>query len=215
MYTKLFLLAATASAIGLAGSANAASVVLNNGQPYTYVVHANHAGSGTALLLKTKNIASNVTYSSTDMIDVGNGDGVAQANGVGRNGFTDITVDPFLNFSIMQFKIEGPTGNDPGVDLDIFIEFVGGGTQTISDVFLPANDKMDVVAATGQVMTRITFMGLRNAAGAAQDFRALKQVSFEPAAVVPEPASWAMMIAGFGLLGTAARRRARVAAATG
>jgi hypothetical protein len=33
------------------------------------------------------------------------------------------------------------------------------------------------------------------------------------AEVVPEPASWAMLIAGFGLVGAAMRRRARVAAA--
>lgn len=32
-----------------------------------------------------------------------------------------------------------------------------------------------------------------------------------PAAVVPEPASWAMLIAGFGVVGSALRRRARTA----
>jgi len=32
-------------------------------------------------------------------------------------------------------------------------------------------------------------------------------------AAVPEPATWAMMIAGFGMIGTAARRRARLAVA--
>jgi hypothetical protein len=37
---------------------------------------------------------------------------------------------------------------------------------------------------------------------------------FDPRAAVPEPATWAMMIGGFGLLGGAARRRRGIAAAT-
>jgi hypothetical protein len=35
-----------------------------------------------------------------------------------------------------------------------------------------------------------------------------------PAAAVPEPATWAMMLGGFGLLGAATRRRARAARLT-
>jgi hypothetical protein len=193
-------------------SSRAATVILNNGAPYDYIVHANHAGSGTSLNLHTKQIESLVVYSSSDTIDVGNGDGVAETTGVGGNGFTDITVDPVLNFSVMQFKLEGPTGNDPGHDFDILIHFVGGGTQTISDFVLPPNDKFDILAGPGEVMTSITFSGLRDAAGAAQDFHALKQVSFN--AAVPEPGTWAMMLGGFVLMGAAARRRARTMAVT-
>lgn len=195
-----------------ATGAQSATVILNNGAPYDYVVHANGAGSGTSLNLHTKQIESSVIYSSSDTIDVGNGDGVAQATGVGGNGFTDITVDPALDFTVIQFKLEGPTGNDPGHDFDILINFVGGGAQTISDFLLPPNDKFDILAGPGEVMTSITFSGLRNAAGDAQDFRALKQVSFN--AAVPEPATWTMMLGGFGVIGAAVRRRARATTVT-
>lgn len=208
--TDKLLLGVTLVGASIAGlsEAQAASIIQNNGSPYTYVVHANKAGSGNSLSLHTKQIESAVTYSSSDTIDVGNGDGVAQATGTGRNGFSDITVDPVLNFSVIQFKIEGPTGNDPGVDFDLLVEFAGGGSQSILDIVLPSNDKLDLLAGPGESITRITFSGLRNAAGAAIDFRALKQVSFE-AAVVPEPATWAMMLGGFALLGASARRRQR------
>ena len=209
---KLILAAVAGAGFAAASPTLAATIVLNNGTPYTYVVHSNSAGSGTSLLLHTKQIESFVTYSSSDTIDVGNGDGVAQATGVGRNGFTDLTVDPVLNFSVMQFKIEGPTGNNPGHDFDLLVEFVGGGTQTISNILLPPNDKLDVFADPGEVMTRITFLDLRDGAGASQDFRALKQVSFE-AVTVPEPATWAMMLGGFTLLGAATRRRRRASVA--
>lgn len=38
-------------------------------------------------------------------------------------------------------------------------------------------------------------------------------VTVSPSGTVPEPASWALMIAGFGLVGVAARRRAKLPAA--
>lgn len=40
------------------------------------------------------------------------------------------------------------------------------------------------------------------------------QVTFTPSAAVPEPAAWLMMVAGFGLLGAALRRRPRTVALT-
>jgi len=39
------------------------------------------------------------------------------------------------------------------------------------------------------------------------DGSTLQGTTFQPIAAVPEPASWAMMIAGFGLVGSAMRRR--------
>lgn len=50
------------------------------------------------------------------------------------------------------------------------------------------------------------------------DVRALggngeRRFQFFLGSYVPEPASWAMMIAGFGLVGTAARKRRRLSAA--
>jgi len=138
--------------VASAGAARAATIIHNNGSPYTYKVHANSAGSGNSLVLHTKQIQSLVTVSSTDMIDVGNGDGEAQVTGVGRFDFANVTINPDLNFSIMQFKVDGPNGNTPGHDFDILVTFVGGATQTFSNVLLPANDKLDIVAGLGEVM---------------------------------------------------------------
>ncbi len=56
------------------------------------------------------------------------------------------------------------------------------------------------------------FSGLRQVSGNTPDlFRDIKQVSFDAvfATPVPEPGTWAMMIAGFGFVGGAMRRRRR------
>ncbi len=43
-----------------------------------------------------------------------------------------------------------------------------------------------------------------------QDGSVAQRANFQPVAAVPEPAAWAMMIAGFGLIGGAMRRRKMV-----
>jgi len=190
-------------AVGSFGTANAATVILNNGAPYNYVVHNDNAGSGNSLALTTKTVASLVTYSSSDMLDAGAGNGVASVTGIGQAGFSNILVDPDLNFSIIQFKLEGPNGKDAGTNFDILVTFVGGGTQTFLNQLLPSNSKFDIMAGAGEAISSVAFSDLRTDAGALVNFSALKQVSFD---AVPEPASWAMMLVGFGLIGVATRR---------
>jgi hypothetical protein len=45
-----------------------------------------------------------------------------------------------------------------------------------------------------------------------QDSFGVNEILLDPQGVIPEPATWAMMIAGFGLVGFAARRRRPLAA---
>lgn len=45
------------------------------------------------------------------------------------------------------------------------------------------------------------------------EYIGIRDITVGGSAVIPEPASWALLIAGFGLVGAAARRRRRVAAA--
>jgi len=202
----------TIVAVATIGSAKAATFVLNNGAPYDYVVHNNNAGAGNSLALTTKQVASLVTYSSSDMLDAGSGNGEASVTGMGQAGFGSILVDPTLNFSVIQFKLEGPNGQDAGTTFDILVTFVGGGTQTFLNQLLPSNSKFDIFAGLGETLSSVAFWNLRTDAGASVNFTALKQVSFDKAPNVPEPSSWAMMLVGFGLIGAAARRRTAVRA---
>jgi hypothetical protein len=142
------------------------------------------------------------------MLDAGAGSGVASVTGLGQTGFANILVDPTLNFSVIQFKLEGPNGQNAGTNFDILLTFVGGATQTFLDQALPANSKFDILAGLGETISSVQFSDLRTDSGNLVNFTALKQVSFEAAAPgVPEPATWAMMLGGFGLMGSAMRRR--------
>ena len=201
----------TILAMGTAGIADAATFVLNNGSPYNYVVHNNNSGTGNNLALTTQPIPSLVTYSSSDMLDAGAGSGVASVTGIGQAGFGSILVDPTLDFSVIQFKLEGPNGQNAGTNFDILVTFAGGGTQTFLNQTLPSNSKFDIFAGAGEVMSSVQFWDLRTDAGDPVNFTALKEVSFDSASgAVPEPATWAMMLVGFGLLGVATRKRSAI-----
>ena len=74
-----------------------------------------------------------------------------------------------------------------------------------------ASNAGDFVAIYGKGITRATLSGPRS------DYVFVDNVTFGaryvgPGAAVPEPASWAFMIAGFGLVGSALRRRVRTSA---
>jgi hypothetical protein len=72
-----------------------------------------------------------------------------------------------------------------------------------------SNRRVNFIAGAGQVIT-----GLRlSSTGVAFEFDTFAAESMVTTAGIPEPASWAMLIAGFGLVGAASRRRNMTVAA--
>lgn len=109
------------------------------------------------------------------------------------------------------------------IDTYNFVDVLGAGGATIFSIAggaLPpsngnqgqpaTNRRVNFIAGTGEVIT-----GLRlRSEGVAFEFDsfAATEVITPGGGAVPEPATWAMLLAGFGLVGVSARRRRRLAA---
>jgi hypothetical protein len=118
----------------------------------------------------------------------------------------------------ISFTLWDVFGSFPGSAFDVvdlrFYEAAALGGLTIVDFFGGGVTLIDAIG--GQL-----FSGTLNSPMFAPgtydlldfDGREYTLVISDPNGVIPEPATWAMMIAGFGLVGFAARRRSRAVAA--
>lgn len=176
----LSVLAAAVLAMGVSASAASAAVVTRS-----FEFFATNFGPGAPLA----NVSGTFTITFDPALSVGAGTlDTLSVPGLGLNagntGFTYSAVPGMPMFSALT--VGGVVGGIGGVAAganDFALSFMGPGTDPFS--YLPLS--FSYSTAGGSVW--------------AGDF----QVS--PAAPVPEPATWAMMIAGFGLAGAALRRR--------
>ena len=218
---------ALALSLTLPASANAATLVLAGpASPYEEMVHNNGAPDGTSLVLDTYQAGYLVNiFSSGDTLQAsGNGNGFATVSGP----FDNLTIDPLspvAGFSAIQFTLvpDGPNNIDYLFNIDV--NFLDGSTQTFSTDFA-SNNKFDVLiqADSDEIIKSLTFSSLmgdesnRDQTQTSYDFLKVQQISFDPIlesdvptpqGAVPEPATWAMMLFGFGAIGAAMRRKRR------
>jgi hypothetical protein len=108
------------------------------------------------------------------------------------------------------------------IDLYNKVEVLGAGGATIFTIsggMLPpsngnqglpsTNRRVNFIAGPGEIITGLKL----TSTGVAFEFDSFAAEAIDPGGgAVPEPASWAMLIAGFGLVGASARRRRALAA---
>jgi hypothetical protein len=232
----MIALATAAAVAGVASSANASVVLTDvNGPNLTTAIKAsttNSQNDNVVVFGSTLNSgqSADVTFTANTAVHITDGAGYAAISDVLTDNtlFTAITSDPVPNFSAYQFSIQ--------LNADSFIlvqyQTVAGGSTWFNaiagDVTNPfaqaANTLKDyqITANAGEVLSAIRVSTCLTAAasscnqtgtgaGTGGSIFLFKQNSINEVAPVPEPATWAMMLLGFGGIGMAMRRRRRPA----
>ncbi len=203
-------LAAVGSMAMAAASAQAATIQYLPGPNYAEKVHGDHQASNKNVTLKTDTSKYLVDFSADEKLNP-NGNGFASLDG----DFSWLTIDPqTVGMSKLGFTLKADGKNDD-FKFNILVNFVGGGSQVL-DGLLKNNGKVDIWAQGNEVIESIKIYNLTGKDGRhrkSYDFDDIKHISFNAVqptvSAVPEPATWAMMILGFGLAGTAVRTARR------
>jgi hypothetical protein len=205
--------AALAATMFAAVPASAATLFYIPGGKYAQEVHNDHKNPGNPITLEALPGSYDVVYTADSTITP-NGNGFAQQQG----SFDWLEIDPLgVSFSKMGFTLYPDAKGD--VTFDILVTYVGGATELLSGA-LPSNGKVDVwgdalMGGGFEAMDKIRILNLMGEDGATF-LTEVKHTSFEIArggAPIPEPSIWAMMILGFGAVGTMVRSARRKAVA--
>lgn len=151
-----------------------------------------------------------VKFTGNTTISVTDGAGYAQifdANDVLDWNSLTIEMADGSGFSGLEFALQflnsDVSQQSPGT-LGITVNYVGGTASTsYADFSNPGNRSFYLYGNAGEVIKSVTLTS------APDRFSQLKQtdIGIVRAPAVPEPATWALLVAGFGVVGSALRRR--------
>ena len=216
---RFWMLAASATIAlgGAAGTATAATII-NNPPPLDDKVFSIGA-QGPATTVQGITAGSSVDLGF--LLDISSpqtlkttGSGFSQFNCPtgDAGGCASISIAPspsqnLIGFSAIEFSL--PDHNQPvtaanGDPFQIFVDYLTGPPQTINWA-IESHNSYELLADPGQVITRVTVQGLTHG-GVPVNWGDVRQIEFN-AVMVPEPASWLMMLMGFFGLGAVLRRR--------
>jgi hypothetical protein len=215
---RLFIL--TAALLGLASAANA--VTVNAGPLSTPITHVNdfEAMTGPALLPISSYTQDSITITYIGNSAQGGIDTSYQPNGKRSfynwgygNNYAEITTP----FPMSGMQVALGTGFSRGGVMNF--EILKGGVSLLTGhVGVPTeNLGFTIYTFAGGVFDKVRFSstsGPQPIGSWRLDGTSLDDIKVTRAvAAIPEPASWAMLVLGFGAVGAAARRRPRVLAA--
>lgn len=161
-----------------------------------------HVGSQTGTTL--------VTFSSTtDVLDAANG--FATIKSASDNYINNLTITaPGYWFGDLIFSVNlGPNANN---DLTVTAKDSSGATDTfiswstLGD-WVNGDNRILVLSTSGNLMQSITINSVYGIAGVGGGLDQLKQTEISGVTPVPEPETYAMLLAGLSLVGFAVRRK--------
>jgi hypothetical protein len=213
-------------ALAFTAPASAATMVSANGTPLTETIKTNSGADGNLVIFYSDPSHYAVDYSSTSVLSPSSSGGFAFVQGVGGTGFTNLTLTPeTIAFSAIKFNLQLPAstggfdvphGYQTDFTFDTTVYFSGGGSQIFSnDVGAGNGENRFIITGDGQAISEVVFSHLVGVSTQNNDpaltnafnFDSLRQVSFDAVSGVPEPATWALFILGFGGIGLMLRSR--------
>jgi hypothetical protein len=204
---KITTILASAAALGLAAIATPASAAIqlctSGASCVTGTTNVNleaYSSAGTPTVTGTVGIGGPlVTFTSTNgLLDTNPGAAtVFRADG---QDLTQLTFSILSGFSAAEFNLENGSPSSFQVTLTNSLGEIL--TQTFNG--LQGSNVFYMVAPSGQTYTSASFTSL---GGGFNDLKQLRVIT--AAAAVPEPATWALMLLGFGGMGVAMRRTRR------
>lgn len=210
--TRLLAIAASAAGAMALASPAYATIVFCEGPSNTCggqgdTVHLDSTDTGTDNILfgTVQNGSIGVIFTGTENITYNlNGGGNGQAWIIPTDGLfnsLDVSLQSGFAFTHLEFDLNAPTNQGPQPDWNVTLYGYDANNAQFSETFLANNNEFfNVNAIDGQVITHVSFTS-------ASDLVAVGQVRIGGAAAIPEPATWPLMILGFGGAGAMLRRR--------
>lgn len=226
--------------IGLAGSAApalAATMLGTTGTPLSETIHNSNGAAvdGNLITLASDPSGYLIDYSSTGILHYnGSSGGFAQVTGPGAGGgtgFADLTITPqSVTFTEFKFNMqipasvgsfEAPNGYKTNFTFGTTVFFTNGLSQFFNVDVGAGNGENRFLISAGldEFINKIVFSNLVGVSTKNNDptltnsynFDSIRQASFNAVSPVPEPATWALFILGFGAIGAMLRRRREIA----
>jgi hypothetical protein len=222
MRHTLVITAATAALVAFVAPASAATLLATTGTPLTERIKNSSGVDGNTIVFTSVPSNLAVDYSSTDVLHASSTGGFAFVEGATDSGFSDLTITPeTVTFQQFKFNLMLPASDGPSIpngyqttyNFDAQVFFTGGGSETFDNIDLgngAGQNRFLLTAGAGQEIDKIVFSDLEGVSTRNNDptltndfnFDSLRQASFNfTGGAVPEPATWALFILGFGFVG--------------
>lgn len=201
-----FLLAAGLALAGVSPASAAVTICLGGGcaggNPLSQVQFTS-GQSGTSIDATLNNAPGTVTFSSLETLKThGNGQASLMAlDGVLDNPLTITYADGLIS------KLE--LSLDAGVTGNISFSFLGGDSDGVTLAPYALGNSANVYNALNGTFKSVTVSFLNSAT--VKDVKQVRVTAAPVASAVPEPATWALMLLGFGAVGASLRVRNRKA----
>ena len=220
-----------AGAAALATSSQVSAQTVVEGQGPNFLTHisastSNTANNVTTVYGSTTGVGgADVVFIGSSAISITDGNGYASISDSALTGtFTSLIINPAPLFSALQFNLSLNSTSFLQVDYSIggvFLNALGSGISQNGN----ANTGYTVTAAPGTFFDAIRLSSCSTSAvcnpiglgtsfagsgtGSVINFERQNSIQLAAVSAVPEPATWAMMLMGFGAMGVSLRRRRR------